>query len=260
LADGGEGFRGGLHDVVAGCAVDVDVEEGGGDCGAGEVTDGDAGGDGPLGLGVEGGDAAVFDFEDGVGDADGAIPERGGGDERTHGGMIAGGWGGRKGGWHLWCPTLAGRTGTPQGWGTRFVHGVGLVDEDFFAVGLGGALLAEDDHGVFELGAGGGELGVEFGEALLHFEAELFEIVGDPVGLLALLDLIFLDGFEVGDDGFDHEAVELAECVGDGGDAGLGLGGFFGHGQILPLKWRKRLITKVSLRARGGRRAEVTEK
>ena len=98
MADGGEGLGGGLHDVVAGCAVDVDVEEGGGDCGAGEVTDGDAGGDGPLGLGVEGGDAAVFDFEDGVGDADGAIPERGGGDERAHGGMIAGGWGGRKGG------------------------------------------------------------------------------------------------------------------------------------------------------------------
>jgi hypothetical protein len=52
-ADGSEGCGCGLHDVVVGCAVDVDVEEGGREGGCGEVEDGCAGGDSALVARVE---------------------------------------------------------------------------------------------------------------------------------------------------------------------------------------------------------------
>ena len=90
FADGGEGFGGGFHYVVAGCAVDVDIEEGWGQGGRGKVDVVRAGGDGVICSRADGDERAVFDFEGGVGDEGLSIPELRGCDDGPHVGMIAG--------------------------------------------------------------------------------------------------------------------------------------------------------------------------
>ncbi len=83
-ADGGEGFGRGFHDVVAGGAVDVHVEEGGRERGAGEVEYTRAGGQRRRCAACDREDAAVFNFNDGVVDVCGLAPEPGRGDDCTH--------------------------------------------------------------------------------------------------------------------------------------------------------------------------------
>jgi len=65
----------GLHRVVTRGAVDVEVEEGGGERGFREVEDGRAGGCGARCTRGDGGDAAVFKDDDGVIVETGAIVE-----------------------------------------------------------------------------------------------------------------------------------------------------------------------------------------
>lgn len=74
----------GFHNVVAECAVDVDVEEGGREGCAGEVEDVGTGGGFSVGARGDGEDAAIFDDEDGVVEEVGAVPEFRGGDDRAH--------------------------------------------------------------------------------------------------------------------------------------------------------------------------------
>ena len=89
-ADGIERGGCGLHDVVVERAMDVDVEKGGGEGCGGEIEGvGDGRGFGGCARG-EGEDAAVFDYEDGVVEEVGAVPELRGGEDRGHVWIIAG--------------------------------------------------------------------------------------------------------------------------------------------------------------------------
>lgn len=83
-ADFGDGFRGALHDVMAGGAVGVHVKEGRGEGGAGVIDVVCAGRELSAAAALDGDDAALFyeddRVEEEVGIEIGSVPECGGGD------------------------------------------------------------------------------------------------------------------------------------------------------------------------------------
>lgn len=81
----------------------------------------------------------------------------------------------------------------------------------------GGVSFAQRDEGVLDLGAAGDELGVDVGEAHLHFGAELSDGSLQAVGLEALLDLACLNVLEQRQNDFGEQKVQLEKRVIHGG-------------------------------------------
>ena len=77
----------------------------------------------------------------------------------------------------------------------------------------GGWVCGEAKGGerVVELGAGGGQLGMEFGETSEHVGAKVAKTCGESVGVGTLLNLIALDGFKRWNDEGEEELVKLVE-------------------------------------------------
>ena len=85
------------------------------------------------------------------------------------------------------------------------------------SVGGGGVRFAQRDEGVLDLGAAGDELGVDVGEAHLHFGAELSDGSLQAVGLETLLGLAGLNVLKQRQNDFGEQKVQLEKRVIHGG-------------------------------------------